>query len=160
MSWVIYDFSHIFICMLWFCHGLPKGEIVRTYVVVQSCEHMSLFYVIGLSLDKTHFTCIWVDLGCVKHFKKQGFKVKCWSRQNLSKIQARKCKILKLDTYLDRYIYRALKKLFCPSLDSYLDTFICRELKKTVFQVCFKSNPWVCLWDFFSPNPRHIKGLF
>ena len=32
MSWVIYDFSHMFICLLWFCHGLPKGEIVRTYV--------------------------------------------------------------------------------------------------------------------------------
>ena len=28
----IYDFSHMFICLLWFCHGLPKGEIVRTYV--------------------------------------------------------------------------------------------------------------------------------
>ena len=32
MSRVIYDFSHMFICLLWFCHGLPKGEIVRTYV--------------------------------------------------------------------------------------------------------------------------------
>ena len=21
------------ICLLWFCHGLPKGEIVRTYVI-------------------------------------------------------------------------------------------------------------------------------
>ena len=33
MSWVIYDFSHMFICLLWFCHGLPKGEIVRTYMI-------------------------------------------------------------------------------------------------------------------------------
>ena len=33
MSWVIYDFSHMFICLLWFFHGLPKGEIVRTYVI-------------------------------------------------------------------------------------------------------------------------------
>ena len=32
MSWVIYDFSNMLICLLWFCHGLPKGEIVRTYV--------------------------------------------------------------------------------------------------------------------------------
>ena len=32
MSWVIYDFSHMFICLLWFCQGLPKGKIVRTYV--------------------------------------------------------------------------------------------------------------------------------
>ena len=29
MSWVIYDFSHMFICLLWFCHGLPKGEVVK-----------------------------------------------------------------------------------------------------------------------------------
>ena len=33
MSWVIYYFSHMFIFLLWFCHGLPKGEIVRTYVI-------------------------------------------------------------------------------------------------------------------------------
>ena len=33
MSWAIYDFSHMFICLLWFCHGLPKGEIIRTYVI-------------------------------------------------------------------------------------------------------------------------------
>ena len=32
MSWVIYEFSYMFICLLWFCHGLPKREIVRTYV--------------------------------------------------------------------------------------------------------------------------------
>ena len=32
MSWVIYDFSHTFICLLWFCHKLPKKDIVRTYV--------------------------------------------------------------------------------------------------------------------------------
>ena len=34
MSWVIYDFSHMFICLLWFCHGLPNEEIVRTYVTI------------------------------------------------------------------------------------------------------------------------------
>ena len=32
LSLVIYDFFHMFIYLLWFCHGLPKGEIVRTYV--------------------------------------------------------------------------------------------------------------------------------
>ena len=32
MSWVVYNFSHMLICLLWFCHGLPKGEIVRTYM--------------------------------------------------------------------------------------------------------------------------------
>ena len=43
MSWMIYDFSHIFIYLLWFCHGLPKGEIVRTYVF-----HMLRTYVMIL----------------------------------------------------------------------------------------------------------------
>ena len=33
MSCVIYDFSHMFICLLWFYHGLPNGEIVKTFVV-------------------------------------------------------------------------------------------------------------------------------
>ena len=33
MSWVIYDFFYMFICLLWFCYRLPKGEIVRTYVL-------------------------------------------------------------------------------------------------------------------------------
>ena len=33
MSWVIYDFSYMFICLLWFCHRLPKRKIVRTYVI-------------------------------------------------------------------------------------------------------------------------------
>ena len=37
---------------------------VRTYVFLMLIEHMSWFYVIGLSFDKTHFTCIWIDLGC------------------------------------------------------------------------------------------------
>ena len=23
----------MFICLMWFCHGLPNGEIVRTYVI-------------------------------------------------------------------------------------------------------------------------------
>ena len=32
-----------FICLLWFCHGLPKGEIVRTYVEhVKNICHIEL----------------------------------------------------------------------------------------------------------------------
>ena len=30
---MIYDFSHMLICLLWFCHEFPKGEIVRTYMI-------------------------------------------------------------------------------------------------------------------------------
>ena len=47
MSLVLYDFSHMFICLLWFCHGLPKEKIVRTYVF-----HLLRTYVI--------FLCNWL----------------------------------------------------------------------------------------------------
>ena len=44
MSWVIYDFSHMFICLLWFCHRLPKGEIVRTYVIHLLETYITILY--------------------------------------------------------------------------------------------------------------------
>ena len=42
MSWVIYDFSHMFIYLLWFYHGLPKREIVRTYVLYILRTHVMI----------------------------------------------------------------------------------------------------------------------
>ena len=49
-----------FICLLWFCHGLPNGEIVSTYVeLVKNICHIKL----ANPLIKR--TCNWVDLGCV-----------------------------------------------------------------------------------------------
>ena len=54
-----YEFSDLrllswLFVLLWFCYGLSKGEIVR-----------DIFYVIGKSFDKMHFTCNWIDLGWV-----------------------------------------------------------------------------------------------
>ena len=40
----------MFICLLWFYHGLPKGDIVRTYVF-----HMLRTYVM--------ISCNWLILG-------------------------------------------------------------------------------------------------
>ena len=43
MSWVNYDFSHMIIYLLWFCLGLPNGEIVRKYVNhVRNICHLEL----------------------------------------------------------------------------------------------------------------------
>ena len=40
---MVYDFSHMFIYLLWFCHGLLKGEIVRTYMNhVRNICHLEL----------------------------------------------------------------------------------------------------------------------
>ena len=40
---MIYDFSHMFICLLWFCHGLLKWEIFRIYVNhIRNIGHLEL----------------------------------------------------------------------------------------------------------------------
>ena len=40
---MIYEFSYRFICLLWLCHGLANGEIVRTYVnYVRNICHLEL----------------------------------------------------------------------------------------------------------------------
>ena len=36
--------SHMFICLLWFCHELPKGEIVRTYVIHLLGTYVTILY--------------------------------------------------------------------------------------------------------------------
>ena len=50
---MIYDFSHMFICLLWFCHKLPKGEIVRTYV-----NHVRTYVNIELTNPLTKLTLL------------------------------------------------------------------------------------------------------
>ena len=72
MSWVIYDFSFMFICLLWFCHGLPKGEIVRTYVfhmlwtyVILLCNWLILWQnPIYLYLDRSRMSLILQETCC------------------------------------------------------------------------------------------------
>ena len=44
ISWVIYDFSHMFICLLWFCHGLPQSEIIRIYVIHLLGIYVAILY--------------------------------------------------------------------------------------------------------------------
>ena len=40
---MMYDFSHMFICLLWYCHILPKGKIVTTYMNhVRNICHLEL----------------------------------------------------------------------------------------------------------------------
>ena len=55
-------YSRAFNVLLWFCHGLPKREIIRF-----------IFYVIGISYDKTHFTCIWVNSSRFKMIITSGY---------------------------------------------------------------------------------------
>ena len=53
-------------------------------------------FVIGLSIDKTHFTCIWVDLGCVEILQETVFQDQMLKSSSLSKIQAEKVSVIKV----------------------------------------------------------------
>jgi len=54
-SWTSYGFSYTTNTPTF--HGHLLGHMWNLL------EHMS--YRIGSSIDKMHFTCIWIDLGCV-----------------------------------------------------------------------------------------------
>ena len=54
--------SRTFNVLLWFCHELSKGRLLRIY-----------FYVIGIFFDKMHFTCIWVNLSRFKMIITSGY---------------------------------------------------------------------------------------
>ena len=125
-------------------------------------EHMSWFYVIGLSFDKTHFTCIWVDLGCFKYFKKPCFKIKYWNFQVCSRKQVRSAKSLKLDSW-STAVSIELKETVLHSVcltpsRQLLDTCYLSRFKIFRISIWFSWDPWMCLWAFFSPKPSHIKG--
>ena len=113
MSWVIYDFSHMFICLLWFCHKLPKEEIVRTYVV-----HLLGTYVTIL--------CNWLILWQNAFYLYLGRSMMCLMLQEtLFQVQVLKsCKFVQDSSVKSvvhqnstASIYRALKSCWSPWLD-------------------------------------------
>ena len=95
--------------LLWVCHKLPKGEIVR-----------DIFYVIDISFDKTHFTCIWVNLSRFKMIITSGYIENTKITQELLKKSA----ICKSRYLLDRSsIYQdSLKLDTCLDLSSLQDS--------------------------------------
>ena len=115
MSWVIYDFSHMLICLLWFCHWLPKGEIVRTYVF-----HMLGSYVFILC----NWLILWqntlyLQLGSSRMFlilQETRFQVQVLKSSRLSKKTSWKCKFIKARQLSWQLYLSSLRKLFQPSV--------------------------------------------
>ena len=62
---------------------------------------MLWFYVIGLSFDKMHFTCIWIDLGCVKLLQETMFQDLVLKPSSLFKKSSKECKIIKARQLVD-----------------------------------------------------------
>ena len=112
----------MFICLLWFCHGLPKGEIVRTYVIhllgtyVTILCNWLIFWqnVFYLYFGRTRMCLILQEI----LFQDQVLKP-CKSVQDssLSKIQVWKVLLIKARQLA---IYRAWKAILASWLDSSL----------------------------------------
>ena len=141
MSWVIYDYSHMFICLLWFCHRLPKGEIVRAYVI----------YLLGTYVT---ILCNWLIfwqnalflyLGRSRMYlilQETCFKIICWSHASLSNIQAEKCKFIKARQLAQQLVSIEFEELFQPyGSTAARQMAIYWGLWKIKFQICFDSNP-------------------
>ena len=147
MSWVIYDFSHIFICLLWFCYGLPKGEIVRTYVI-----HLLGTYVTIL--------CNWLILWQNAFYLYLGRSRMCLIlRETLFQVQVLKlCKSVQDSSWKipvikaqQLAIYRALKSCSSPWFNSNLtDRHLSRFMKFSFSGLFFIQSVIVCLGFLFS----------
>ena len=155
MSWVIYDFSHMFICLLWFFHGLPKGEIVRTFVF-----HMLRTYVMILCNWLIFWqNTLYLYLGRFRMFEilqetlfqDQVLKLSSLFNKTSSEYKIIKARQLHLSSLRKLFFIRCAWHL--------LDTCYLSRFKFVRNLIWFSWDPWMCLWAFFSPNPRHIKGL-
>ena len=144
MSWVIYDFSHIFICLLWFCHKLPKGEIVRTYVI-----HLLGTYVTILC----NWLILWQNvfylyLGRFRMYLNTSRNhVSGSSVEAFKSVQENK---LKVQNYWNSTasstasMYRGSRKLFSPCARHLLDTSYLSRFK----------NFRILIWFSWCNNPR------
>ena len=130
---MIYDFSHMLIFLLWFCHELPKGEIVRTYVfhllgtyVNILCNWLILWQnALYLYLDRSRMFLI---------LQKTRFQDQVLESSSLSKKTSWKCKFIKTWQLARQLHLSSLRKLFQPSvLDSFSTPPICRGLRTSEF---------------------------
>ena len=153
MSWVIYDYSHMFICLLWFCHRLPKGEIVRAYVI----------YLLGTYVT---ILCNWLIfwqnalflyLGRSRMYlilQETCFKIICWSHASLSNIQAEKCKFIKVRQLAQQLVSIEFEELF----QSYGSTaarqigYLLRFMKNKFSILFCIQSVYICL-DFLFSQP-------
>ena len=121
------------ICLLWFCHGLPKGKIVRTYV----------FHLLGTYVN---ILCNWLILwqnvlylyfGRSRMFlilQETRFQDQVLKSSSLSKKTNWKYKFIKTRQLAGQLHLSSLRKLFQPNvLDSCSTPPICRGLINSVF---------------------------
>ena len=144
MSWVIYDFFHMFICLL--CGSVTDFQrqrllghmcflCYRTYVMIL-CNWLILWQnVLYLYLGRLRM-CLNILRNHVSRSSVETFK----SVQEIKQ----ECKFIKA---------RQL-------VDNFLTPPICQGLRISEFNSDFLGIRESVVWAFFSPNPRHIKGLF
>ena len=109
---MIYDFSHMLICLLWFCHGLPKGEIVRTYMFHMLGSYVTIFCNWLILLQNALYLylgrlrmCLTISRNHVSRSSVEAFKSVQEIKQECKFIKARQL----VDTCLTRPICQRLR---------------------------------------------------
>ena len=148
--------------LLLHCHSSSSPTQLRWV----RCFRTYVFHLLGLYVN---ILCNWLIfwqnalylyLGRSKMFlilQEIKFQDQVLKSSSLSKKTSWKCKFIKTRQLARQLHLLSLRKLFQPSV---LDTSYLSRFKKFKILIWFSWNPWMCLWAFFSPNPRHIKGLF
>ena len=103
----------MFIRLLWFCHGLPKGELVRTYVNhVRNICHLEL----ANSLTKRTLLVIWQIQDVFNTLRNKSSSPSVKAMQIYPRIKLRSAIFQSSIANLTDCIYRGLKGLFSPML--------------------------------------------
>ena len=105
MSWVIYDFSHMFICLLWFCHRLLKDEIVKTCMIHLLGTYVTILCNWLIFWQNALYLCLGRFRMCLI-LQETLFQVQVWKpcKSPRHLIDSCICQSLKLDTcYLLRF---------------------------------------------------------
>ena len=121
--------------------------------------------------ESINWVLLWVSLPRTTHSRKSSsplqinwepkwFKVQksyTWFLQkpsSLFKKTSSECKIIKARQLFRQLHLSSLRKLFTFGV---LDTCYLSRFKIFRISIWFSWDPWICLWVFFSLNPRHIK---
>ena len=103
----------MFICLLWFCHGLPKGEIIRIYVNhVRNICHLEL----ANPLTKHTLLVIWQIQNVFNTLRNKSSSLSVKAMQIYPRIKLRSVVFQSSIASSTNSIYRGLKGLFSPML--------------------------------------------
>ena len=90
--------------------------------------------------------------------------IKCWSHQVCPRNKLKKYTFIKARQLAWQLACVRFKSYLMPvcstSTRQLLNTFYLLRFMNFRILIWFSWDPWLCVWAFFSPNPKHINRFF